>query len=567
MRKKITSIFLAACSLAFPASSAAALVAPFPPVLAYPVPEGRTTQAIAAQARAALCPAVELTPEAKTSSFLPLENESRLYESPQNQAEMRAEAPSLPQPIRRFLQLPGMQGASFSLLVKALDDGETIYAYDTLRYLTPASVMKTVTTAAALEILGPGYRFPTTLEYDGQLTDGVLHGNLYIKGSGDPSLGSAHLNRNAANPTAKKNDFLPEWLAAIRQAGIREIRGAVVADESIFDTEGISGKTAYEDLGSYYGAGSYGLSVFDNLYRLYLETGVPGSRPQLQKTIPEMPLLRFHNYLQARTAASDSSFILGAPFSSDRYLYGTVPANRKSYVLKGDIPDPALFLADYLTSQLARHDIPVSDEPGCYRLWKEEGKWQPRPRQPLVTTYSPPLEELVRITNHVSHNLYADALLKAIGLTCRADKNETVSSFERGIRAVRAHWEEKGLNTSSLWMYDGSGLAPAGKLTTSFLGELFRYMARQSPQAQYFMPSLPVAGQEGTVANFLKGSELQGKVRLKSGSMSQVKGYAGYIEKGGKYYVVAVLVNNYTLEGRSMNKAIENLLLALFRPL
>lgn len=561
MTKKIISIFLTACSLLSTASSIWAAALPFPPS----VSGDSAGQPGDTENTPSLYPAAERNPQAGPS-FRSL-SENRLGARPQSEAPLSTDATPLPQPIRRFLQLPGLRGASFSLLVKTLDEGKTIYAYDSLRYLTPASVLKTITTATALELLGSDYRFPTALEYDGELAEGILHGNLYIKGSGDPSLGSAHLKDKASSRTLEENDFLSTWLAAIRQAGIREIRGAVVADESIFDTEGISGKTVYEDVGSYYGAGSYGLSVFDNLYRLYLETGAPGSRPQIQKTVPDLPSLRFHNHLQARTAASDSSFILGAPFAADRYLYGMVPAHRKSYVLKGDIPDPALFLAAYLTRQLRAHSIPVTGEPGCYRLWKEAGKWHSQPRKTLITTYSPPLEELVRITNHASHNLYADALLKTLGLAYRPAPKEILSSFERGVRVVRAYWEEKGLDAASLCLYDGSGLAPADKLTTGFLVDLLRHMACQSTEAESFIHSLPLAGQKGTVAHFLKGSELQGKVRLKSGSMSGVKGYAGYVEKGGKYYAVALLVNNYTLEGRQLNKAIENLLLALFRPL
>lgn len=471
------------------------------------------------------------------------------------------------QPIRRFLQLPGMEGASFSLLVKSLDDGEIRYSYDSDRALTPASVLKTVTTATALERLGPDYRFPTTLAYDGELTDGLLKGNLYILGSGDPTLGSAHFAKGAGGREEEKNDFLTRWITAIREAGIREIQGSVVSDERIFDTEGISGKTVYEDVGSYYGAGTYGISVFDNLYRLYLETGAPGSRPVIRKTVPPMPALHFHNYLQTQTAPSDSSFILGAPFAADRYLYGRIPANRKSYPLKGAIPDPALFLAGYLTEQLRQHGIPVANEPGCYRLWQETGKWKEQDRKTLLTTYSPSLEEIVYVTNHVSHNLYADALLKTIGLSYPAGPGEVLSSFERGIRVLRTHWEEKELSTASLCLYDGSGLALADKLTARFVGDLFTYMARESPVKESFFRSLPRAGQEGSVVNFLKGSELQGKARLKSGSMSGVKGYAGYIDKEGKRYVVVLFVNNYTLEGRPMNKAIENLLLTIFRSL
>ena len=98
-----------------------------------------------------------------------------------------------------------------------------VFAYDTIRQADPASVMKTVTTATALEILGEDFRFPTTLEYDGSIDNGLLKGNLYIKGSGDPSLGSAHFA-----PDHKR--FLQEWIFALKKVGIHKIQGAVIAD-------------------------------------------------------------------------------------------------------------------------------------------------------------------------------------------------------------------------------------------------------------------------------------------------------------------------------------------------
>ena len=94
----------------------------------------------------------------------------------------------VPQPIRQLLRQPYMEGASFSLMVKEVENGQTLFAYDTLRQMTPASVMKSLTTATALELLGADYRFPTTIEYDGTIEQGCLNGNLYIKGSGDPCL-------------------------------------------------------------------------------------------------------------------------------------------------------------------------------------------------------------------------------------------------------------------------------------------------------------------------------------------------------------------------------------------
>ena len=173
--------------------------------------------------------------------------------------------------------------------IRDLSTGETLCAYQESLQITPASVLKLVTTATALELLGSDYRFPTTLAYDGHIADGTLHGNLYIIGSGDPTLGSSHFSQST--------DFLEKWENAIRSAGIRRVEGAVIADERIFDTEGISPKWVYEDLGSYYGAGSYGISVFDNLYRLTLRT--VGGKVRVVGTSPEGAVAKFHNYLRS----------------------------------------------------------------------------------------------------------------------------------------------------------------------------------------------------------------------------------------------------------------------------
>lgn len=467
------------------------------------------------------------------------------------------------QPVKQFLRTPGLEGASFSLIVKDTKDGTTVCAYDTLRQLTPASVMKTVTTATALEVIGKEYRFPTTLVYDGTISGGVLKGNLYIKGSGDPTLGSEHFAPDRGTYTPDQNTFLPQWIDALRKAGIREIEGSVISDESVFDAEGISLKWAGEDLGSYYGTGCYGLNVFDNLYRLHLQTRAAGSRPAIKGCEPRMARLSFHNYLTAKQVSTDSSFITGFPFATDRYLYGVVPANRETYLLKGDIPDPALFLAEYVTEQLTKAGISVGGAPTCHRILDEAGEWRTGKRTEIITTFSPTLAEIVKKTNYISHNLFADALLKLLGTRYEARPGEVISSFDRGIKVLRRYWAARGLDLSSVWMYDGSGLSAADKLSTAFMGELLVYMARQGKEPDAFVRSLPQAGLEGSVRNFLKGSALQGKARLKSGSMSRVKAYAGYIDKNGRRYAVALFINNYGCDGKEMNREIEKLLVQL----
>ena len=462
-----------------------------------------------------------------------------------------------PAPVKWLLQAPYMRGASFSVVVKDVQEGRTVYSYDTDRLQSPASVLKTVATATALEILGEDYRYPTTLEYDGILENGTLEGNLYIKGSGDPSLGSSHF-------APGQNKFLSTWIAALQKAGIKHITGSVISDESIFDTEGVSIKWLREDMGNYYAPGSYGISIFDNMYKLSLQTGAAGTRPVLKGTEPDIPFIRFKNYLKAAPVSSDSAYIIGAPLDDVRYLYGVLPANREAYVLKGDIPDPALYLARYLTDQLQQKGIRVDGSPSCYRIEVEENRWKKGERKEIVTTYSPTLREIASICNHVSHNLYADALVKTVGLQYKPRRNEMISSFGRGVQVVKEYWEKKGLDVFPLRMNDGSGLAPADKVSAGFMGELLVYMATESAVSDAFIASLPQAGIEGSVRNFLKGSKLQGKAHLKSGGITGVRSYAGYITKDGKTYAVAVFSNNYSCPMSRMTRALEKLLLQLF---
>ena len=462
-----------------------------------------------------------------------------------------------PAPVKWLLQAPYMRGASFSLVVKDVQEGRTVYSYDTDRLQSPASVLKTVATATALEILGEDYRYPTTLEYDGILENGTLEGNLYIKGSGDPSLGSSHF-------APGQNKFLSTWIAALQKAGIKHITGSVISDESIFDTEGVSIKWLREDMGNYYAPGSYGISIFDNMYKLSLQTGAAGTRPVLKGTEPDIPFIRFKNYLKAAPVSSDSAYIIGAPLDDVRYLYGVLPANREAYVLKGDIPDPALYLARYLTDQLQQKGIRVDGSPSCYRIEVEENRWKKGERKEIVTTYSPTLREIASVCNHVSHNLYADALVKTVGLQYKPRRNEMISSFGRGVQVVKEYWEKKGLDVFPLRMNDGSGLAPADKVSAGFMGELLVYMATESAVSDAFIASLPQAGIEGSVRNFLKGSKMQGKARLKSGGITGVRSYAGYITKDGKTYAVAVFSNNYSCPMSRMTRALEKLLLQLF---
>lgn len=174
------------------------------------------------------------------------------------------------------------------------------------------------------------------------------------------------------------------------------------------------------------------------------------------------------------------------------------------------------------------------------------------------------MAEIARITNHVSHNLFADALLKIVGERYKPERGEVISSFGKGVKVLQEHWKQKGLDTRSLWMFDGSGLAITDRLTTSFVCDIYRYMITQSGASEAFFASLPKVGEDGTVKNFLKGTSLQGRARFKSGSMSRVRGYGGYLTKDGKQYAICLFVNNFSCTNRQMTAELEKLLVSLF---
>lgn len=452
--------------------------------------------------------------------------------------------------IERSINSMWRDGATISCVMYDIKNGTTHYAFQPNLQVTPASVLKLVTTATALEVLGTDYQFKTTLSYSGAMKNGVLDGNLYIIGSGDPSLGSQHIN-------AKPEQFIKDWAVAVKRIGIHTITGDIIADASCFDRYGVSNKWLLEDLGSYYGAGAYGVNLFDNSYKLYLQTGEAGSIPRIIATQPDMGALRFHNKLTAQPVARDSSYILGMPYSNERYLHGVVPTRRKRYVLKGDIPNPILYMAVYTKRFLEIQSIKVQGE-AKVATQKESPTNKYKSAKTIQTVKSPSLKELVKITNYKSQNLYADALLKQIGVSQYNTIKSNTNSFNQGIESIKQHWVDKGVNTDACWMYDGSGLAVTNKVSAQFVVEVLTQMHPQQSQDSTFYQSLPLVGVEGTVRNLLKNKKIPGTLRLKSGSMSRVRAYAGYWSYNNQSYAIAFFINNYNISGKKLTPMVES---------
>jgi serine-type D-Ala-D-Ala carboxypeptidase/endopeptidase (penicillin-binding protein 4) len=436
--------------------------------------------------------------------------------------------------------------ATVSMLLYNVKTGKTIAACNPDMAVMPASLFKLITTATALEMLGPDFRFTTKLEYSGKVTNGTLNGDVIIRGGGDPTLGSRHLSKN-------QTDFLKDWVAMVKKAGIQKIDGRIIADASVIDDENVSPYWLWEDLGNYYAAGCYGLNVFDNSYTLFLRSENTGSTPTVLFTDPVLPEMVFDNHLLAASNSKDSAYLYGIPYDWKRTIHGSIPANRDQFSIRGDLPDPPLVTANIFRQALVNQGVEVEGLATTFR----NSLIERLPVTVLGRYQSIPLSDIITITLEKSDNQYAECLLRQLAVST----GQCPATFQRSIQIVRSYWASKQMDVSSLNVGDGSGLSPYDRVSARFLSEVLRYMVTASRHASLFETLLPLAGKQGTVAGFLKNTSLEGRLRLKSGSNSMTLNYAGYYPTAEGLKVIVMMVNQVNLDRKQVNKDLETFLL------
>lgn len=437
--------------------------------------------------------------------------------------------------------------ANIGVLVYDYQTGDTIESYRANAVIPPASVIKLITTATILEVLGSEYQIETPISYSGYIQNGVLHGNLYIEGRGDPTIGS----RYVGDP-----DFLQKWVKEIQDAGINSINGSVVADMSYFDHEAINPGWLWEDIGNYYAPGIFALSYLDNTLSIKLKSGENGTKTQVVGTTPKIEGLEFENHVVAAEISYDGVYVRGIPYSNHRTLVGRIPANKDSYTIKGTIPNPGLVLADDFANTLRAKGIKVAEK-SSYVTEKQDGE---STRKVLFVHKSVSLKEIVRHTNYKSDNLYAEMLFRIA-----ASRYGVPCTNKNSIKYLNEFWRKKGVNLSSGRIIDGCGLAPQDAISAGMFVDLLKYMYR-SKEKEAFLASLPCSGESGTLKSFLKDTELHGKVYAKSGTIGGTKNFAGYIFlPDGRTWVFAVMVNSASCKSRKIQSIIEEYLLDVYQ--
>lgn len=451
---------------------------------------------------------------------------------------------------------PALKHGQLGIAVVDVQTDKLIAAYAPESSLIPASIQKVFTTASALGLLGPDYRFKTELQYDGQIgSDGVLNGNIYIKGYGDPTLGSDQFE--AADDLER---VMANFSVSIQQQGIRRIRGRVIGDPTWLGTQVNGSGWPWIDLGNYYAAGAWGLNLHENLYYLrFRQQPRLGATPTVVAVEPIIPELSFHNELTSAAAGSgDNAYIFGAPRTYQRTVRGTIPVGSRIFSIKGSIPDPPLFAAQQLQAQLRSAGI-ITDQDAA-NLWDlpETGTAS---RQLLYTAQSPPLTDIVSRANMKSVNLYCEALIRAIG----RERGEA-GDPDAGIETALDFWKARGLSTDGCFFSDGSGLARSNAAPSQFFARLLAKIARDPKLFGDLYASLPVAAQSGGMRYALRGTGAAGNVRAKTGTLKRVRSLAGYIEtRSGRRLAFCIITNNFTGSGGAMRKKMENLLLTFWQ--
>lgn len=443
--------------------------------------------------------------------------------------------------MEQFQNLPEYKNASIGIHIQELKSGETLYGFNEDKLLIPASTLKLITSATALEILGSNYRFKTKLGYIGETEKNTLKGNLVVIGGGDPTLGSEYFVKNNSN-------FLENWAKKVKLAGIKKVEGDLLLDASIYDSEKVPATWIWEDIGNYYGAGANAFTIYDNLSRITF--GSPKKTGQATKIIsiyPKIEGLKILNEVVTANNNSDNAFVFGSPLDKRRTIRGTIPRNRKAFTIKAAIHNPEEILAQELLRYLAKEGVFIS---GKVRFEEVNQK----AFQPIYIQESPTLSEIAKVLNYESVNLFAEHFLKQIS----AEKNG-VGKRKVGIQTLKKFWELKGVSTASLFMEDGSGLSHFNAVSPSFFTDLLRQMSDNKS----FIHSLPEAG-EGTLSRFSKNLFPGNTLKAKSGSMTRVRCYSGYLQlDSGKKVVFSIMVNHFSGSHTKLISEIEKILITI----
>jgi D-alanyl-D-alanine carboxypeptidase/D-alanyl-D-alanine-endopeptidase (penicillin-binding protein 4) len=440
----------------------------------------------------------------------------------------QVQAADLPATVAQSLKVAGIPLAATAVLVREVDAAKPLVAVNAHAAMNPASTMKLVTTFAALELLGPAYAWQTEAYASGALAEGVLTGNLHLRGNGDPKL---------------SYDQFQRFLRQIRARGVREIRGDLVLDRSAFaPTENDTARFDAQPMRPYNVTPDALLLNFKTIRLMLLPNAA--SKTLTVATEPSPANLDLINQIHVTNGNGGKNGGCGD------WKEGL----RADAVNRGDTTRLILTGSYPLACGEQVWNLAVQDHPrfalGLFRqLWAEVGGAfsgavrdgdVPVDALPLGSFTSPALAEIVRDINKYSNNVMARQLLLTLGL----EAGHRPARPEDGAAAIRGWLETRNLAMPELVLENGSGLSRHERISAGNLGRLLQ-AAWNSAVMPELMSSLPVSGIDGTMKKRLKSNGVTGQAHIKTGSLEGVKTMAGYVlDKSGRRWIVVFFVNH-----------------------
>lgn len=471
--------------------------------------------------------------------------------------------------VTEFCNSKALQGASAGVFAMKLN-GDTLAKVEPFRRLVPASNIKVITCGTALHSLGASYRFKTTIAHSGSIVDGVLHGDIYIVGGGDPTTASKY---DCAVPM---DTLFAQWKSFLDAAGIKAVDGTIVGDGRAWGRRFPVRDWTVQDAAFYYGATPGALNFYENAQDFTVApSDTLGNLVSVTPFFPDSPWMVFSNYARTSPAGCgdelDYSASPDAPFGT---MSGYFAIDRKSKIEECVNHFPEYSCAYYFHNYLVANGLPVSNAFADISPWGlvrrdpllfDEGEAAcPRPDlMPLGQSYSPALSEIVGEALKRSDNFYAEAILRAMG-------NNTFGAVgvDSCLIAERRVLSQLGVSVSGYaQLRDGSGLSRTNYASPAFFVNFLKAMSRV-PEAKVFMRSLPQPGQ-GTLAGRMAkvDASVRKRIYMKSGSMNGVRCFCGYIlpadGKQENLVVFSVMINNASASQSSLCAATDALIAAL----
>jgi D-alanyl-D-alanine carboxypeptidase/D-alanyl-D-alanine-endopeptidase (penicillin-binding protein 4) len=444
-------------------------------------------------------------------------------------------------------QYPAISRSFWGAMVVELDTGRVLYEKNSQRLFIPASNTKLFTTALGFVRLGPDYRFHTRVSSDVKFDDkGVLAGDLRLVGGGDPTLSAREFPFKNGPIRGDPLLALASLAAQAARKGLRVVKGGIIGDDSIYVGTPYPPTWELDDITWEYGAPVSALSLHDNSFRVKIRGGYRSGSPAVISIDPPNGYYKINS--RVRTVAGSDTEILveWPPGSREIQVWGKLKAGEARDKLLA-IRDPAHYSAWVFRDLLRKQGIEVGGEISTRHLAASELadlKQGPPlvvpPGIELARRSSPPLFEILKVTNKVSLNLHAELVLREVG---RVRRN--VGSREAGLEEIKAFLKEVGISEDEYHFEDGSGLSPKNLVTPSVVTRLLNYMYFTEDRDGW-LDTLPVGGLDGTLNYRFRGEGAAGRVLAKTGTMTHVSALSGYGERsGGGLVAFSILVNNY----------------------